>query len=79
MNFADDSPSPDEIDVLAGTVLSLFGPTKGFVAPLYPAGPHCNTRGLTELGRTSSRKMIEKGMIFDPDHMSASRSARRWT
>jgi hypothetical protein len=23
---------------------------KGFVAPLYPAGPHCNTRGLTELG-----------------------------
>jgi hypothetical protein len=76
MNFADDSPSPDEIDVLAGTVLSLFAPTKGFVAPLYPAGPHCNTRGLTELGEHLITGMIEKGMIFDPDHMSASAQRR---
>lgn len=61
------------IDALAGRVLNEFGSvTKGYVAPLYPNGPHCNSRGLTPLGEHLIRSMIEKGMIFDPDHMSAS-------
>ncbi|MBK5307507.1 MAG: hypothetical protein JJD92_12530 [Frankiaceae bacterium] len=61
------------VDALAGRVLNEFGgATKGVVAPVYPRGPHCNSRGLTELGKHLIRSMIKKGMIFDPDHMSAS-------
>ncbi|MBW3619358.1 MAG: hypothetical protein KY461_03875, partial [Actinobacteria bacterium] len=72
-NVSDDRPQggPEEIDVLAGTVLGLFGPTKGYVAPAYPAGPHCNARGLSDLGRHLIERMTETGVIFDPDHMSA--------
>jgi microsomal dipeptidase-like Zn-dependent dipeptidase len=55
-------------DALAAGVLSLMPP--GGQAPLYGPGPHCNTRGLTELGRYLIQRMIDKRMIFDPDHMS---------
>jgi microsomal dipeptidase-like Zn-dependent dipeptidase len=55
-------------DALAAGVLSLMPP--GGVAPLYGPGPHCNTRGLTDLGRYLIQRMIDKRMIFDPDHMS---------
>ncbi|MBW3663457.1 MAG: hypothetical protein KY469_10190 [Actinobacteria bacterium] len=74
INFEDDFPDggQDEIDVLAGAIIDQFAPTKGFVAPAYPAAPHCNTRGLSELGRHLVTRMVEKGMILDPDHMSAS-------
>ncbi|HWH32299.1 MAG TPA: hypothetical protein VNU01_06470 [Egibacteraceae bacterium] len=71
-NFHDDSGSPDELtgrDALAGGILRLTG-TSG-AAPVYPEGPHCNVRGLTHLGEYLIRKMVQKGMIFDPDHMSA--------
>jgi hypothetical protein len=74
LNPSDDVPDGgvDEIDVLAGVVLEQFGPaTTGYVAPVYPAGPHCNNRGLTDLGEHVIRGMVERGMIFDPDHMSA--------
>ncbi|HYF28124.1 MAG TPA: Coagulation factor 5/8 type domain-containing protein [Baekduia sp.] len=40
------------------------------VPPLYPAGPHCNARGLTQLGEHLVERMIDKGMMIDPDHMS---------
>jgi microsomal dipeptidase-like Zn-dependent dipeptidase len=61
------------IDALAGRVINEFGAnTKGFVAPVYPQGPHCNSRGLTALGAHLIKSMIAKGMMFDPDHMSAS-------
>jgi hypothetical protein len=36
----------------------------------YPPPPHCNTRGLTDLGRYLQREMIERHMIINPDHMS---------
>ena len=39
-------------------------------APVYPPGPHCNEAGLTPLGEHLIERMIEKGMLFDPDHMS---------
>jgi hypothetical protein len=55
-------------DALAAGVLSLMPP--GGQLPVYGAGPHCNTRGLTELGRYLIQRMIDKKMIFDPDHMS---------
>jgi microsomal dipeptidase-like Zn-dependent dipeptidase len=60
------------IDALAGRVLNEFGKaTKGFVSPAYAPGPHCNARGLTELGAHLLKGMVDKHMIFDPDHMSA--------
>jgi rhodanese-related sulfurtransferase len=52
---------------LAG-VLAQLGVTGGTV-PTYPPAPHCNTRGLTELGRHLERRMIQKHMIINPDHM----------
>ncbi|HEY8000631.1 MAG TPA: hypothetical protein VID76_01765, partial [Solirubrobacterales bacterium] len=53
---------------LAG-VLATFGVTPGN-APTYPPAPHCNTRGLTGLGRHTVRRMMRMGMIVNPDHMS---------
>ncbi|HYP24547.1 MAG TPA: hypothetical protein VEV43_13330, partial [Actinomycetota bacterium] len=72
MNFHDESGAPDEFsgrDAIFGAVLSLFGQTGA--APVYPEGPHCNSLGLSDMGRTAIREMIERGMIFDPDHMSS--------
>jgi microsomal dipeptidase-like Zn-dependent dipeptidase len=56
-------------DAVFGAVLQLFGPTGA--APVYPAGPHCNAIGLTDLGRAAISGMARRGMVFDPDHMSA--------
>jgi len=71
-NFHDDSGSPDQLtgrDALAGGILQVTG--RSGAAPIYPEAPHCNVRGLTTLGEYLVRRMIAKGMIFDPDHMSA--------
>ena len=38
--------------------------------PLYGPAPHCNERGLTDLGEHLINRMAGRGMIFDPDHMS---------
>jgi hypothetical protein len=72
MNFHDESGAPDEFsgrDALVGAVLSLAG-TSG-ATPVYPEGPHCNQIGLSELGEEMIKSMAERGMLFDPDHMSA--------
>ncbi|WP_354701543.1 hypothetical protein DSM112329_01862 [Paraconexibacter sp. AEG42_29] len=42
----------------------------GGTTPLYPPGPHCNTRGLTDLGTHAVRRLMERGWIVNPDHMS---------
>src|SRR4051794_33797033 len=42
----------------------------GGVIPAYPPPPHCNTRGLTTIGQYLVKRMMDKGMIIDPDHMS---------
>ena len=55
-------------DALASAVLSLMPP--GGQAPVYGPGPHCNQRGLTALGRYLIERMMDKRMVFDPDHMS---------
>jgi hypothetical protein len=54
-------------DVLVGDLLSKLLP--GGTVPLYPAPPHCNTRGLSALGDHLVRDMIAKRMIIDPDHL----------
>jgi microsomal dipeptidase-like Zn-dependent dipeptidase len=55
-------------DGLVGNGLQAFLPPGA--APVYPAPPHCNTRGLSALGEHLVRRMIERGMIIDPDHLS---------
>ena len=39
-------------------------------APTYPPAPHCNTRGLTSLGKYLVKRMMDMKMIVNPDHMS---------
>jgi len=69
----DATPEDGEgVDALAGRLIDEFGGVTSVVAPVYGPGPHCNSRGLTDLGEYLIRAMIAKGMIFDPDHMSAS-------
>ncbi|MEA2369318.1 MAG: hypothetical protein QOH38_2036 [Thermoleophilaceae bacterium] len=62
------SPSGPLSPFLAG-VFAQLGITGG-TAPAYPPAPHCNRRGLTQLGRYLERRMIKKHMIINPDHMS---------
>jgi hypothetical protein len=38
--------------------------------PVYGPGPHCNAMGLTTLGEHLVRKMMDKRMLIDPDHLS---------
>ena len=56
-----------EQDALFGAIAQLYLPLK---LPLYASGPHCNARGLTSLGDHTILRMVEKKMLFDPDHMS---------
>ena len=55
-------------DTLIGNGLQAFLPAGA--TPIYPEPPHCNTKGLTDLGDYLLRRMMAKGMLFDPDHMS---------
>jgi hypothetical protein len=61
-------PSQDAIFGGSGG-LGTFGVPNG-VVPVYGPGPHCNTRGLSDLGEYVIRGMIKRHMVFDPDHMS---------
>jgi hypothetical protein len=56
-------------DPLVGNILRTFLPPD-LSSVTYPSPPHCNQRGLTPLGAYLLRRMVEKKMIFDPDHMS---------
>ncbi|MEA2497502.1 MAG: hypothetical protein QOJ29_5413 [Thermoleophilaceae bacterium] len=38
--------------------------------PSYPPPPHCNTRGLTTLGKHVVKRMMDLHMVVNPDHMS---------
>jgi hypothetical protein len=68
-NLADQSGGNLGRDAIFGAVLEVSGGVGA--APLYPAGPHCNAIGLTELGKAFLAGMMKRGMLFDPDHMSA--------
>lgn len=59
-------PAQDE---LFGAISKLFSPLK-LVLPVYQAGPTCNSRGLTDLGKYTIEQMAKRHMLFDPDHMS---------
>ena len=71
---------PGEVpdNTVAGGVIpaGLAPAAPGAVLPVYPAGPHCNPRGLTDLGDYALRGMIKRGMIVEIDHMSAKAADR---
>lgn len=58
---------PPELSVVPGLPAIL---------PVYPKGPHCNPRGLTDLGEYSLHGMIKRNMIVEIDHMSAKSTSR---
>jgi microsomal dipeptidase-like Zn-dependent dipeptidase len=62
------SPGDNVIGDVVTAGLAAFVPAG--TLPVYPKPPHCNTKGLTALGEYTIRRMMAKGMIFDPDHMS---------
>lgn len=55
-------------DQLVGSALALLAPNSAL--PLYPPAPHCNKYGLSDLGHYLVDRMIKRGMIIDPDHLS---------
>jgi hypothetical protein len=67
-NLADESGGNLGRDAIFGAVLEVSGASGA--APVYPAGPHCNTIGLSDLGKAFLGGMMKRGMLFDPDHMS---------
>lgn len=61
---------PPASSALDSTLTSIG--IEGGTLPAYPPPPHCNTRGLTTLGRHVVRRMMDNHMIVNPDHMSQS-------
>jgi hypothetical protein len=57
----------DERDALSN-VIEQYLPLGA--APVYPKDSNCNARGLTDLGEHAVRRMMEKRIIVDPDHLS---------
>jgi hypothetical protein len=68
-NLADQSNAAVGRDAIFGAILKMTGSTGA--APVYPAGPQCNAIGLSPLGKAFLDGLMKRGMIFDPDHMSA--------
>ena len=60
-------PSGPDRDQLAGNLLAALLPAGA--TPAYPPAPHCNARGLTALGEHLVRRMIDRKMVIDPDHL----------
>jgi microsomal dipeptidase-like Zn-dependent dipeptidase len=54
-------------ELIANGLLALL---PGGTLPVYGPPPHCNQMGLTELGEQAIEGIIDRGMMFDPDHMS---------
>ena len=57
----------DERDMLSN-VIEQFLPLGA--APVYPRNSNCNAMGLTDLGEHAVRRLMQKKMIIDPDHLS---------
>ncbi|HUO70490.1 MAG TPA: hypothetical protein VMU39_06920 [Solirubrobacteraceae bacterium] len=58
---------------LLGALAGFFPAVRSLAArgmPTYPAGLHCNARGLTPLGRYLITQLIAQHMLIEVDHMS---------
>jgi microsomal dipeptidase-like Zn-dependent dipeptidase len=51
-----------------GLLSTIFG--QSYNPPSYPAGGHCNSRGLSQLGDFFVRELMHRRMLIDVDHMS---------
>ena len=60
---------PGEANVITSGFFALL-PDDAPSVPVYPPPPHCNSRGLTDLGEHLIQLMMDRGMIIEPDHMS---------
>jgi hypothetical protein len=60
--------SAGQQDALFGAIAALGLPN--LALPVYGPPDHCNSRGLTTLGEHTIASLVERHMIFDPDHMS---------
>lgn len=49
----------------------LINATQFAAVPTYPEGPHCNARGLTELGAYAINALADHGIIIETDHLGA--------
>jgi hypothetical protein len=63
------TPQPEASAALT-SFLATLGLSGASNPGTYPPPPHCNKRGLTDLGRYLEREMIKRKMIINPDHMS---------
>ncbi|NMM86612.1 peptidase [Rhodococcus sp. SRB_17] len=64
---AEDNELPTKVDG-AQNLIGMLPP--GVTLPVYPAGPQCNSRGLTSLGEHMIQGLMDRGMIVDIDHLS---------
>lgn len=63
------NPTPAAVSApLGGALNGLVGPG---TAPVYPATPHCNKRGLTKLGGHVLNGMMDRRFLIEIDHMSS--------
>lgn len=58
-----------ELDVVS-QFFPAAEPLKAADRPAYPASEQCNPRGLTTLGEHLVRRMAQKGMLIEADHLS---------
>jgi microsomal dipeptidase-like Zn-dependent dipeptidase len=64
-----DSLSPGEMRVLA-RFFPATAPLAEEGMPAYPAGQQCNVKGLTKLGAYAVRRLIDKHVLIEADHLS---------
>ena len=65
-----DESSADHPQVAVPALLApLAAALPAGATPVYGPGPHCNAMGLTALGDHLVRRMMDKRMIIDPDHL----------
>jgi hypothetical protein len=63
--------APDAVptqDAIFGAAFKTL--LEGGQTPVYGPGPHCNALGLSDLGAELVNRMMDKGMMVDPDHLS---------
>jgi hypothetical protein len=58
-----------ELDVLAG-LYPAAAPLAEEGMPAYPPGRRCSPRGLTRLGRYAVRRLMDRRMLIEADHLS---------
>jgi hypothetical protein len=67
---ADAVSSDPEADVIDAGLTQYLDADPLPATPVYPPAPHCNTRGLTDLGHKLIDLMVDNHLLVEVDHMS---------